>query len=186
MKRRPPRNQDPTHVGALLGGSRALAATGRVDRDRWSRTVGARVADRTRPGHIRDGVLTVYVASAVWAQELSLLSPTILERLRNAGLDVRSLRFRVGDIEPLQKARTVAPEHRAADIPRDLSESLAKVSDTGLRAKMTEAAAYSLGKPTSQSISKQQGTRAPRSVERETDRTVRAKTPRPGARKGTA
>jgi hypothetical protein len=187
MKRRPPRNQEPTHVGALLGGSRALAAAGRIDRDRWFRTVGERVANRTRPGHLRDGVLTVYVASAVWAQELSLLSPTILERLRGSGLDVRNLRFRVGEIEPLQQARTVTTERRgAADLPSDLSERLAKIGDPELRAKMAEAAAYSLGKPSNQPISKQRAPRAPRSAERESDPTARTKTPRPGARKGTA
>jgi hypothetical protein len=164
----------------------ARCSAGRVDRDRWQRTVGERVAARTRPGQIRDGVLTIYVASAVWAQELSLLSPTILERLRRAGLAVEILRFRVGDIEPIPERRQAAPAGRAVDLPGDLSERLAKIGDAGLRAKMAEAAAYSLGKPPSAATSKRQATRDPRSAARESDPTVRAKTPRPAGRKGTA
>src|SRR4029453_11781903 len=72
MSGRKPRNQEPTHVGALLG-TGPLASSGLVDRERWRRIVGDRVAARTRPGRLRDGTLTIHVASAVWAQELSLL-----------------------------------------------------------------------------------------------------------------
>lgn len=185
MTRRHRRNQDPTHVGALLGGSRALAAAGRVDGDSWCRAVGDRVAARTRPGRIREGILTVYVASAVWAQELSLLSPTIVERLRKTGLEVQSLRFRVGEIEPIPARREAAPAGRPVDLPGDLSARLAKIGDEALRTKMAEAAAYSLAKP-SPATSTRQVPRAPRSGERGSDPTVRAKPPRSGARKGTA
>jgi len=41
------------------------------------------------------GVLTIYVASAPWAQELSLLTTELLERLKPLQLRISSVRFRV-------------------------------------------------------------------------------------------
>src|ERR1041385_1224697 len=101
----------PTPVGTLLEGSgRLRAKNDRIDTGRWRTLVGDRIGERTRPGNIRDGRLTVYVASAVWAQELSLLSSTILERLVRDGLKVKELRFRVGDLgEPPEKRPVVEP-----------------------------------------------------------------------------
>ena len=41
------------------------------------------------PLGVRDGTLTVQVASAAWAQELSLLGPEILGRLAENGVRAR-------------------------------------------------------------------------------------------------
>ena len=50
--------------------------------------VGDRIASRTEPGPKRRNELTVFVASAAWAQELSLLVGEIIPRLKAAGVEV--------------------------------------------------------------------------------------------------
>ncbi len=47
----------------------------------WPSVVGAAIAAEARPASERSGVLTVSCSGAVWAQELDLMAPTILERL---------------------------------------------------------------------------------------------------------
>jgi predicted nucleic acid-binding Zn ribbon protein len=47
----------------------------------WPEAVGASVAAEARPTSERGGVLTVSCSAAVWAQELDLMAPAILERL---------------------------------------------------------------------------------------------------------
>jgi predicted nucleic acid-binding Zn ribbon protein len=67
----------------------------------WSDVVGPVVAEESRPVAERDGVVTVACRSAVWAQELEMLGPDLVERV-NAALRttdqpaVGALRFRVG------------------------------------------------------------------------------------------
>ena len=65
----------------------------------WPEAAGAAVAAQARPVSERAGVVTVECASAVWAQEVELLAPRLLERLREAlgeGAPVQSLRVRTG------------------------------------------------------------------------------------------
>lgn len=57
-----------------------LAAVQRV----WPSTVGQTIAEAAQPTAERGGVLTVSCTAAVWAQELDLIAPTILERLNEA------------------------------------------------------------------------------------------------------
>lgn len=47
----------------------------------WPEAVGASVAAEAQPTAERGGVLTVSCSASVWAQELDLMAPTILERL---------------------------------------------------------------------------------------------------------
>ena len=47
----------------------------------WSDVVGAVIAAEATPVSERAGVLTVSCSSSVWAQELDLMGPVILERL---------------------------------------------------------------------------------------------------------
>jgi predicted nucleic acid-binding Zn ribbon protein len=60
----------------------------------WADAAGPVVAREATPISERGGVVTVACRSAVWAQELDLLAPTILEGLnaRLEGVEVRSLR----------------------------------------------------------------------------------------------
>jgi predicted nucleic acid-binding Zn ribbon protein len=47
----------------------------------WPEAAGPALAAAAQPVSERDGVVTVACASAVWAQELDLLSERVLERL---------------------------------------------------------------------------------------------------------
>jgi predicted nucleic acid-binding Zn ribbon protein len=60
----------------------------------WPEVAGAAIAAEAAPVAERDGVVTVACRSAVWAQELEMMSPQLLERL-NARLEssVEALRF---------------------------------------------------------------------------------------------
>lgn len=172
-------------MGQLLRGSRELAPkNGRIDGERWKIIVGQRVAERTRPASLQDGTLLVYVASAVWAQELTLLSPAILERLARAGVPAKALRFRVGDIGERQPSKPAGPPAAApakAALPSDLEERLARIGDPGLRAAIAEAAAYSLGR-----VSETPRARpAPRSAASRSDPKAPAAPPPSGGPRGT-
>jgi predicted nucleic acid-binding Zn ribbon protein len=60
----------------------------------WLDAVGAAIAAEAAPTAERDGVLTVSCSASVWAQELDLMAPTILERLngRLRGAQITRLR----------------------------------------------------------------------------------------------
>jgi predicted nucleic acid-binding Zn ribbon protein len=47
----------------------------------WARAVGAQIASQATPIALRDGVLTVSCAAAVWAHELELMGPELAARL---------------------------------------------------------------------------------------------------------
>lgn len=118
-----------------------------IDERVWREAVGARIADRVQPVALRDGVLLLRVPSSVWAHELSLLADHVCARVRERGLDVRELRFRVGT-SPIARrapeprvARTV-PTMRA--LPRDLTTILGAVRDQDLRDSIARAAAANL------------------------------------------
>lgn len=64
----------------------------------WETVAGGVIAAEAEPVAERDGVVTVACRSAVWASELELLSPGLVEALNEAlgGTRVRSLRFVAG------------------------------------------------------------------------------------------
>jgi predicted nucleic acid-binding Zn ribbon protein len=47
----------------------------------WSRAVGSSIAAEASPTAERAGVLTISCSASVWAQELDLMGPDIVERL---------------------------------------------------------------------------------------------------------
>lgn len=49
----------------------------------WPEAVGASIAAEARPTAERGGMLTVSCSASVWAQELDLMSPAIIERLNS-------------------------------------------------------------------------------------------------------
>jgi predicted nucleic acid-binding Zn ribbon protein len=66
----------------------------------WDGAVGPTVAAEAQPAAERAGTVTVGCSSAVWAQELELLAPDLMERLNGAlgevpGGRVEGLRFRI-------------------------------------------------------------------------------------------
>jgi predicted nucleic acid-binding Zn ribbon protein len=64
----------------------------------WEGVAGPVIAAEAEPVSERDGVVTVACRSAVWANELELLAPGLVEGLNEAlgGSAVASLRFVVG------------------------------------------------------------------------------------------
>jgi predicted nucleic acid-binding Zn ribbon protein len=50
----------------------------------WVAAVGTGIAAEARPTAERGGVLVVSCSASVWAQELDLVAPAILERLNRA------------------------------------------------------------------------------------------------------
>lgn len=115
-------------------------------RNRWDAAVGPRIAARTQVIRLSRGTLFIRATSAAWAQELSLLSSTILTRLAEAGLKVDQLRFKVGEI-PLRKDLDAKPRPVArAELPEGLKSRLLHVEDEGLRRSIADAAGLGLGR----------------------------------------
>ena len=50
----------------------------------WPQTVGAAISAEAQPTAERAGVVTISCSAAVWAQELDLMAPTIVERLNGS------------------------------------------------------------------------------------------------------
>ena len=50
----------------------------------WPGVVGAMIAAEAAPASERGGVLTVRCSASVWAQELDLLAPSIIDKLNAA------------------------------------------------------------------------------------------------------
>ena len=84
-------------LAGLAGEVAPLTALARVQAA-WSRAVGDTIAAAARPTGERDGVLTVTCEASVWAHELELMGPEVVEAI-NATLGdslVRELRCRTG------------------------------------------------------------------------------------------
>jgi predicted nucleic acid-binding Zn ribbon protein len=93
------RRRAPRPVGEALGALLARlapASTLAAVQDVWAGSVGEVVAAQAAPIGERDGVLTVACTEAVWAHELELMGPELVERLNLAlGRDaLRALRCR--------------------------------------------------------------------------------------------
>ena len=84
---RSPRRRAPVPlagaVHALAARLEPLTPLAAVQRH-WAEVVGPAVAAEAEPVAERDGVVTVRCRSAVWAQELDLLAPDLVERLNAA------------------------------------------------------------------------------------------------------
>ena len=97
---------DPTSLAdALSSYFRQAGLTKRVQQagiiEEWAELVGPQIARVTEPDSITpDGMLRVRVATAAWANELSLMSPRILARL-NAGRSgrVKQIRWVPGPLD---------------------------------------------------------------------------------------
>ncbi len=139
----------PQRLSELLDGARVVSAQNArvaIDRDTWRRLLGDRIARRTEPGPLSGGILTIYVASAPWAQELSLLSNELLERLKPLKLTIGAVRFRVR-----QQIQGPAPQAKRrpaarAPLPRELKARVESVEDPELRQLIADAAELWLGR----------------------------------------
>jgi predicted nucleic acid-binding Zn ribbon protein len=66
----------------------------------WSEVAGPAIGDEAQPVSERVGTVTFDCRSAVWAQELDLMSEDLRERLNEAlgGSSVKALRFVAGGL----------------------------------------------------------------------------------------
>jgi hypothetical protein len=150
-RRRRPRLDAPEPLDELLeraGENRFAKKQLPVPLVTWRQAVGPRIADRARPIALeRGGVLVVKVATSVWANELSLLAPQLIEKLVARGIEVKSLRFRVGPLDVIEGIpqrkhyRRVPPP---VPLAPDLQRSLAGVEDEELRQTIERAARANL------------------------------------------
>jgi Dna[CI] antecedent, DciA len=154
----------------------------------WREALGVRIADRARAVELDRDVLVVRVATNVWASELSLLSEQIIARLRDRGIMVRGLRFRVGPVErlggtPDRRRAPTAP--KSVPLPASLSKALSTVADEGLRELIATAAGANLAWQENvtpgEATEAPRAARAPRFAERGTDRPDRTSGAEPEA-----
>jgi predicted nucleic acid-binding Zn ribbon protein len=66
----------------------------------WRDAVGAAIAAEAEPTSERAGVVTVSCSSSVWAQELDLMAPALLERLNGVLRGGRITRLRCVALPP--------------------------------------------------------------------------------------
>lgn len=148
--RRRPRLDSPEPLEELLdraGENRFAPRAVPIPTRAWSQALGPRIADRARPLFLEGGVLTVKVVTNTWATELAMLKPWLIERLRNAGFEVKDLRFRVGGLDlpprpPERRVTRVVPP--PAPLPREIKERLADIDDPELREVVALAASANL------------------------------------------
>jgi predicted nucleic acid-binding Zn ribbon protein len=112
--------------GALHGILTQLDSGGRFELVRliriWPETVGDAIARRTEVASVKFHTALIKVVGAMWIQELNLMKPQILGRLRDALGDdsVRDVRFVLGRISRRERPRLRvvprAPRH-AIELP---------------------------------------------------------------------
>ena len=129
------------HLASVLPRSESMEL-----RSSWDAAVGPRIAARTQVMRLTRGTLLIRATSAAWAQELSLLSPTILARQAEAGLEVHQLRFKVGDIPLRKDLQEKAKPVNRAPLPEDLKSRLDQIEDEDLRQSIADAAGLGLGR----------------------------------------
>lgn len=113
----------------------------------WRAAVGPRIADRARPTALERGVLIVTVATSVWANELSMLAPTLIAKLAERGFDVKSLKFRVGPLDRIEGIRQRKDYRQVpppAPLPPEMERSLPMIEDEELRSTIERAARSNL------------------------------------------
>ena len=98
--------RSPRPLGGAVGQIRdqlaPLTLLAEVQRE-WLTAVGAAIAAEARPTAERGGVLTVSCSASVWAQELDLMAPMILERLNQELGGQRIGRLRCLAVPPLEQ-----------------------------------------------------------------------------------
>lgn len=155
-RRRRPKLEAPEPLEGVLeraGENRFAKRQLPVPLAHWRAAVGPRIADRARPIALERGVLVVKVVSSVWANELSMLAPQIIKKLAQTtpngrpGIEVKSLRFRVGPLEVMEGIPQVWTHRRIpppVPLAPDMEQSLASVADDELRQLIAKAARANL------------------------------------------
>ena len=61
----------------------------------WPRLVGERVAQQAKPERMQGNILVVAVSSSAWLQELTLMKPLLLQKIKTefSEIEIEGLRF---------------------------------------------------------------------------------------------
>jgi hypothetical protein len=117
----------------------------------WPAAVGEAISANAWPARIaRDGTLHVAAASSAWAFELTQLSSSVLDRLREylGELCPPTIRFSVGPLPeagapPATTSERTVPKPNAAEVAKAAGMA-ASIEDPALREAVARAAAASL------------------------------------------
>jgi len=122
-------------------------------RHRWSELVGPQLAERTQPVSLREGLLTLVVASAAWLNELSFMRSSILQRVNElVGGSVVAIRLVAGRVTPPPPPPPPVPDgpdyveipaDEAARVEREVAD---QVADPELREAIRQARLAQLGR----------------------------------------
>ena len=108
---------------------------------RWGELVGERLAARTQPHSLKEGVLAVIVASSAWLNELSFMRGELVRRINEVigASTVTAIRLFAGPVRPrprFVKAEQVQPPPEVELPPEYIAEverEVAGVEDSTLR-----------------------------------------------------
>lgn len=140
----------PISLGSLLQGMLRPPAhlkPSNIDDATWRRVVGAGVVKRAMPLRLREGVLTVRVASSAWAQQLSMLREELCQRLSQSGYKIHDIRFSVGPVIPPRRlvgSSIFVPYLKPVPLPPALERVISLVPDPALRLTLARAASANL------------------------------------------
>lgn len=93
----------------------------------WPEIVGQKLAARTEPRYLHDGVLTVAVASSAWLNELNFMRADLVKRI-NSVLGrhaVGAILLRSGRVEPRSPPPPAAPDPEPlVEVPHEMVTSV--------------------------------------------------------------
>lgn len=122
-------------------------------RHRWADLVGPQLSERTQPTSLRDGLLTVVVASAAWLNELTFMRGALVGRINElvGQGTVAAIRLVAGQVRPPpapapleeQPAYVELPPHEVERVEREVAE---QVDDPELREAILKARLAQLGR----------------------------------------
>ncbi len=114
--------------------------------NRWFELVGERLAARTQPLSLQEGVLTLTVASSAWLNELSFMRADLVRRINEVlgSGTVNAIRFVVGQVcpslpLPMPRVAVRAEVEIPPEYLKEVEQETDGVSDAELRGVIRNA-----------------------------------------------
>jgi len=107
----------------------------------WGDIVGDKVAKRTHPERLRNGILFVKVSSSTWMHQLQMMKPMVLEKIHKTikGAVITDIRFFLGEIIHPARASSEAQPHTTPPeigLSAEMEGCLDQIGDSELKALM--------------------------------------------------